>query len=91
MDFERASRAGAHTLGGGGDVYSPAESTLEIESAAHSYVLGGLPGGSGAAPTTPEQRRRRALEADVRRLQIEEEELEASCGTSGATHQTTTE
>ncbi|VDB90657.1 unnamed protein product [Peniophora sp. CBMAI 1063] len=61
--------------------YSGAQSELEAE--ARAYVLGG----SGAAPAaneSVEERRRRVLEATMSRLRKEEEELEASCGTTGA-------
>ena len=80
-EFERAKREGAHTLGGGGDVYEPER---ELEAEAQSFVLGG----ASASPRpvfgeSPEDRRRRVLEATMRRLRREEEEVEMSCGTAG--------
>ncbi|KAI5123182.1 hypothetical protein M0805_003949 [Coniferiporia weirii] len=84
--FERAQRAGAHTLGGPGPVYDSSTSTsaLEIESEAQAYILGGS---SATLSDTREERRRRALEAAVGRLRREEEELEQSCGTAGPGHE----
>ena len=81
-EFERAKRDGAHRLGGEvGDVY---EREGELAAEAQSYVLGG----SSASPgpilgESVEDRRRRVLEATMRRLQREEEEVEMSCGTAG--------
>lgn len=78
-EFERAKKEGTHRLGGDGDFYEP-EAELEVQS----FVLGG----SSASPRpvlgeSPEDRRRRVLEATMRRLQREDEEVEMSCGTAG--------
>lgn len=78
VDFENAQRVGAHTLAGsGGPVYEP---TSQLESEAHSYILGGPT--AVTSFDTREERRRRALEAAVTRLRQEEEELEETCGTA---------
>lgn len=83
LSYEQASKAGTHTLGGSYPVYDPStnpSSELELEARAH--VLGG----SGVAPSaneTPEERRRKMLDATMSRLRKEEEELEQSCGTAG--------
>ena len=81
-DFERAQRSGAHTLVDS-PTYDPSASTsaLELESEAQAYVLGGS--ASSAVADTREDRRRLALEAAIRRIRKEEEELEHSCGTAG--------
>ena len=82
-DFEHAQRVGAHRLGGSiGEVYEPGTPTPELEAEARSYRLGGSSAVSSL--DTREERRRRALEAAVARLQREEEELEQSCGTAAA-------
>ncbi|KAH9893440.1 WLM-domain-containing protein [Cubamyces lactineus] len=83
-EFERAQAAGTHHLAGPGFEYP--HTALEAE--AQEYVLGGdaqTLGGMGAATAsdTPEERRRRILDATMRRLQKEEEELEQRCGTEG--------
>lgn len=80
-DFERSQRSGAHTLSDG-PVYSPtaSSSTLELESEAHSHLLGGSP---STLSDAREDRRRLALEAAIRRIRKEEEELEHTCGTAG--------
>ena len=81
-DFERAQRAGAHTLIDG-PMYTPSasSSTLELESEAHTHILGGS--SPSAPPDTLEERRRLAVEAAMKRIRKEEEELERSCGTAG--------
>ncbi|TBU34162.1 WLM-domain-containing protein [Dichomitus squalens] len=82
-EFERAQAAGAHQLGGGG--FGPPQSALEAE--AQEYALGGsyTLGGPGASSPgdSPEERRRKVLEATMNRLRKEEEELEDRCGTAG--------
>lgn len=79
-EFERAQAAGMHYLSGGGDAYEPSS---ELEAEARAYVLGGAGGSRPALDESPEERRRRVLEATMGRLRREEEELEKSCGTSG--------
>ncbi|CDO69781.1 hypothetical protein BN946_scf184766.g26 [Trametes cinnabarina] len=84
-EFERAQAAGTHHLSDALGLESP-HSALEAE--AQEYVLGGgayTLGGSGTSTPTdsPEERRRKVLEATMRRLQKEEEELEQRCGTAG--------
>ncbi|TFY66074.1 hypothetical protein EVG20_g5013 [Dentipellis fragilis] len=69
-EFDRAAREGTHTLSG------PAE--------ARAYVLGGLGAATPRAGETAEERRKRVLDATMRRLRREEEELEQSCGTAPA-------
>lgn len=84
-DFERNSAEGTHYLTGSGDAYHPSS---ELEAEAQSYILGGGPqtlGGSGASgDDSREDRRRRVLEATMKRLQKEEEELEERCGTAAS-------
>ncbi|KAI0629385.1 WLM-domain-containing protein [Trametes polyzona] len=87
-EFERALAAGTHHLAGEG--FEIPHSALEAE--AQEYVLGGgshTLGGPAlsSAPDSPEERRRRILDATMRRLQKEEEELEQRCGTA-AEHET---
>ena len=82
-EFERAQAAGTRHLGDGGSEH--AYSALEAEAQAYTFsgthVLGGS--GSGSANDSPEERRRRVLEATMNRLRKEEEELEERCGTAG--------
>ena len=61
-----------------GDVYEPSS---ELEAEAHVHILGG--GGMSSLDESREDRRRRVLEATMKRLRKEEEELEQSCGTAG--------
>jgi len=80
LEFERRVRDGTHTLTGDSSVYEPPDG-LHVEAQAH--VLGG----SGPAPESDEsvdERRRRILEATMRRLKEEEQEIENSCGTAPA-------
>ncbi|TFK48531.1 WLM-domain-containing protein [Heliocybe sulcata] len=77
--YEEAVSQGTHHLGESwGDVYEPSPG---LEAEAHGHVLGGSVPAS--ANDSVEERRRRVLEATMRRLQKEEEELEQSCGTAG--------
>ncbi|KZT21557.1 WLM-domain-containing protein [Neolentinus lepideus HHB14362 ss-1] len=79
-EYEVAVSQGTHHLGDSwGDVYEPSPS-LEVETHAHVLGDGGV---SVGVDDSPEDRRRRILEATMRRLQKEEEELEQSCGTAG--------
>lgn len=62
------------------------EPSSDLEAEAQTHVLGSRTlGGSivSLSADSPEERRRRVLEATMRRLQKEEEELEQSCGTAG--------
>ncbi|RPD52141.1 WLM-domain-containing protein [Lentinus tigrinus ALCF2SS1-7] len=81
-EFERAQAAGTHYLGSAG--FDAPQSALEAE--AQAYVLGGsrvLGGASTSSATdSPEERRRKVLEATMNRLRKEEQELEDRCGTS---------
>ncbi|KAG6900028.1 hypothetical protein C0993_004085 [Termitomyces sp. T159_Od127] len=82
-EFERASVEGTHSLSGNGDTYQPSS---ELEAEAQSYILGGM-GSSSVGPAldeSPEERRRRVLEATMARLRKEDEELENSCGTGSS-------
>lgn len=78
LAYEQAAKAGTHTLGGSYPVYE-SSSELELEAA---HVLGGS-GMASSANETPEDRRRKILNATMGRLRKEEEELERSCGTAG--------
>ena len=78
VEFERSASEGTHDLLGDGDVYEPSS---ELEAEAHVHVLGG--GGMSSLDESREDRRRRVLEATMKRLRKEEEELEQSCGTAG--------
>ncbi|KAI1791839.1 WLM-domain-containing protein [Ganoderma leucocontextum] len=82
-EFERAQAAGTHHLGPGAGFSAP-HSALEAE--AHEYVVGGayaLGGvGTSSPGDSPEERRRKVLEATMNRLRKEEEELEDRCGTA---------
>ncbi|EJD48175.1 WLM-domain-containing protein [Auricularia subglabra TFB-10046 SS5] len=83
-EFERTRAAGAHHLGGaGGQYYEPG-----LEADAHaailgegSYVLGGSAPSGG--DDSREGRRAKALEAAMRRLKVQEEEIEHMCGSEG--------
>ncbi|RDX51227.1 WLM-domain-containing protein [Lentinus brumalis] len=81
-EFERAQAAGTHFLNDPG--FEAPQSALEAE--AQAYVLGGsqvLGGASTSSATdSPEERRRKVLEATMNRLRKEEQELEDRCGTS---------
>jgi hypothetical protein len=82
-EYERSAREGTHTFHEG-EVYEP---SAELEAEARAYTLGGAQalGSTSSALTgeTPEERRRKILDATVGRLRKEEEELEHSCGTAG--------
>ncbi|KAA1470177.1 WLM-domain-containing protein [Dentipellis sp. KUC8613] len=84
-EFERAAREGTHTLSGPG-AYEPASTNAggELEAEARAYVLGGSGAATPRAGETAEERRQRVLDATMRRLRREEEELEQSCGTAPA-------
>ncbi|KAJ2929671.1 hypothetical protein H1R20_g7430, partial [Candolleomyces eurysporus] len=85
-EYERAAIEGAHSLSGqpsssGGYSGNPSE----LESEAQIHVLGGSGASvSGLQSESPEDRRRRVLEATMNRLRKEEEEIEHSCGTGRA-------
>jgi len=81
LEFERRMRDGTRTLTGNAGVYERPPIEFRVEAQAH--VLGG----SGSAPESDEsveERRRRILEATMRRLKEEEQEIENSCGTAPA-------
>ncbi|KAI8996613.1 WLM-domain-containing protein [Trametes punicea] len=73
-EFERAQAAGTHHLTAPG--FESPHSALEAE--AQEYVLGG-----GAYTLGAPERRKKILEATMKRLRKEEEELEQRCGTTG--------
>ncbi|TFK29575.1 WLM-domain-containing protein [Coprinopsis marcescibilis] len=79
-EYERSVAEGTHTLSGipSSGIYEPAS---EQEAEAQSYILGGDAVSVSTNDDSPEQRRRRVLEATMNRLRKEEEELEHSCGT----------
>ncbi|EPQ56232.1 WLM-domain-containing protein [Gloeophyllum trabeum ATCC 11539] len=81
-EYETSVSQGTHRLADAwGGIYEP---STGLEAEAHAHVLGGgVASGRVASGDTPEERRRRVLEATMRRLQKEEEELEQSCGTAG--------
>ena len=79
-EFERAQAAGAHSLGGGGATFSGSPDAA-VEAEAREHVLGGS--GSSNMANSPEERRRKVLEATMNRLRKEEAELEDRCGTAG--------
>ena len=81
-EYERSVAQGTHYLSesASGDIYEPSSDDLGV----HSHVLGGSTTPSSQGAFSIEERRRRTLEATLRRLQKEEEEIEHSCGT-GAT------
>ena len=83
-EFERARATGTHVLSSRHPEFSHPRSALEAE--AQEYVVGGAYtlGGTGAGDSgdSPEQRRRKILEATMNRLQEEEKELEDRCGTA---------
>lgn len=54
---------------------------IELEAAAHSHTLGGASSTTSGRDDTPEQRRRKVLEATMQRLRKEDEDVEQSCGT----------
>lgn len=82
-EFEQALKDGAHHLASA-DMYEPG---LDLEAEAHTHMLGEgtyvLGGESTLLGDSREDRRRRALQATVKRLQKQEEELEQNCGTAG--------
>ncbi|KAH9913557.1 WLM-domain-containing protein [Epithele typhae] len=83
-EFERAQAAGTHHLGSASSFDGPRPA---LEAEAQEYSLGGAYalGGSGVSSDTdsPEERRRKMLEATMNRLKKEEEEMEDRCGTAG--------
>ncbi|KDQ20098.1 hypothetical protein BOTBODRAFT_27516 [Botryobasidium botryosum FD-172 SS1] len=92
LEFERAQKAGTHSLSGiTGDVYEP-EASSGIDSGAigaHSQVLGGGGRRLGGAEITSnaltrEERRARILDATTKRLQLEEKDIEEMCGNAEA-------
>lgn len=77
LEFEREAAHGAHTL-----VDLPTstyQTSSEQEANTRSYVLGG----QAVEGSTADDRRQLMLQAVMKRLKKEEEELENSCGTSG--------
>ncbi|KAI0091495.1 WLM-domain-containing protein [Irpex rosettiformis] len=77
LEFERSVTNGTHTLSGlPSDIYQPSS---EQEAYAQSYILGG----SAPVEGTIDERRQLMLQAAMKRLQKDEEDLENSCGTSG--------
>ncbi|KIM44403.1 hypothetical protein M413DRAFT_442387 [Hebeloma cylindrosporum] len=84
-EFEKSTKEGTHHLYGGPgyDVYQPSS---ELEAEAQAYILGGPSLGSTlSTDDSPEERRRRVLEATMNRLRREEEEIDHSCGTGRST------
>jgi hypothetical protein len=82
VDFDRARAAGTHTLTTSTDpygIYEPPEQEMEAE--AWSHVLGGSSSTTSIDGDSRDDMRKRMLEATVKRLQREEEQLESSCGT----------
>ncbi|TCD62457.1 hypothetical protein EIP91_006884 [Steccherinum ochraceum] len=94
LEHERSLTANTHTLGFD-DTFSSYEPSSELEGEATSFVLGG--GGQDSTLTrprgneSPEERRRRVLEATMARLKKEEEELEGACGTTAAEKESASE
>ncbi|KAI0730631.1 WLM-domain-containing protein [Earliella scabrosa] len=82
-EFERAQAAGTHHLTSPG--FDSPHSALEAEAQEYAvrgtYTLGGTT--STSASDSPEERRRKVLEATMNRLRKEEQELEDRCGTTG--------
>ncbi|KAF8323530.1 WLM domain-containing protein [Cantharellus anzutake] len=78
VEFETAAREGTHTLGPG-PVYEP-ESVVPNRGG----LVGGtnvLGGNEGSGHLTIEERRRRAVEAAMRRFNEQEQEIEDKCAT----------
>ena len=67
-----------------GTGYQPTSAGSEMMAEATAHVLGG--GGIAVDSTdlSPAERRARVLEATLRRLQVEEKEIEDMCGSSQA-------
>lgn len=77
-EFEAAARAGTHTLGGYNAGPEIGEDAPASGSGGGAYVLGGG-SGDGALSLTPEERRAKAVEAAMKRLEESEAEMEERC------------
>lgn len=87
LEHERSLKVNTNTLGSD-DSLSSYEPSSELEREATTFVLGGGQDSSLTRPRgneSPEERRRRVLEATMARLKKEEEELEGACGTTTTT------
>lgn len=81
--YERAVKAGTHTLSGG-DFYEPDEAIISsalTDAEVHGRILGG--GGTSTLLGSREEMRQKALEAAMRRMRIQEQDIEEQCGSDG--------
>jgi len=87
--YERSVKAGTHTLSGlgSGDYYEPEDhpaiGSSFTDAEVHSRVLGGGGGGASTLTGSREEMRQKALEAAMRRIRLQEEEIEQMCGSDG--------
>ena len=80
--FELEAKNGAHSLSGYSGPTFDRGSTIEDEALVHAHVLGGG-GSSGEVLDGREAMRARVLDASLRRLRLEEQEIEDRCGSDG--------
>jgi len=78
--FEVSAREGAHTLMGSGAIYEPASDSIVGGLVGGTNVLGG--GGGHSELLTIEERRKRTVEAAMKRFEEQEKEIEDKCATS---------
>ena len=78
--FEVSAREGAHTLMGSGAIYEPASDSSVGGLVGGTNVLGG--GGGRSELLTIEERRKRTVEAAMKRFEEQEKEIEDKCATS---------
>ncbi|KAF7770337.1 hypothetical protein Agabi119p4_6311 [Agaricus bisporus var. burnettii] len=85
-EHDRARAAGIHTLATSTDPYGIYQAPeQEVEAEAWSHVLGGNSSTTSIGGDSRDDMRKRMLEATIKRLQREEEQLEISCGTGHST------
>lgn len=83
-EYERHVVMNTHSLLGPGAVYQPSSAgDPDLVAEATAHVLGGSDG-SGASGDTPAVRRARVLEATMKRLEVQEKEIEDMCGSAGS-------
>lgn len=82
-EYDQHLVANRHSLLGSGPIYQPSGSTAENEQLAEAtvHVLGRGEGATSLSnASTAAERRQQVLDATLRRLKIEEKEIEDMCG-----------
>ncbi|PVG02081.1 WLM-domain-containing protein [Serendipita vermifera] len=85
-EYERHMKDNTHTLAG--PAYMPTSAGAEMMAEATAHVLGGASAAGTSSNMTAAERRAQILEATLKRLQAEEQQIEDMCGS--APHQDST-